>query len=641
MKKLLKAFIMLLFVGCMLLFFAACGNGADILTDVTLEDDFSGSRVMNVSISKSIFNDYFAGMVEDLYKLIKENCPKELKFNVNETDSTVDCVFKLEFVSIDDYKEKVAAILGEDRDIVVVKADSFLSKGISYEESFTSEELLGWFSTALVDNGFVGASNKSDIFDSDSTTFIFDSKKYQSSTQIQVSDISYLPFGSIDILTRPYSDNTYDRTVVFHIPKSTIDEKGEEIEAFLKDGVPEQATTSWVTDDDSGDTVFTINMDKCTAKEIGTAMQSIFHSEEAGAESIPYTGETNILQFGQGLNETIDVTEFISGDNGTAYMRYYISSDAAPYAEKVYSDGSTAGVYGWNEDYEGYTCFFDDYISIITLNSYTKISYIPYAINVITQIKGRDNIERNIELIYSDDLEESEIVSLNDNIVREAKEYAEINYTKEDADYKINLKQSGAQNDINEGFEAIFNISDAYVHYARQKSKSAAKLASVFEEHIDFSDFLGNSFDDIELSYKLKLPRGEKISKSTKNHYTEDGTVTIQGNELKALPDNGIIDYSVVASKFNAFALLWWLLIFIFIIAVVLAIYMVVLKILDIRRNADSANMEAAAALVSKAARQVLHKKQCPACKAYIDEHVKFCTKCGVKLMEDNSNYGE
>ena len=46
------------------------------------------------------------------------------------------CVFRLEFDSIDTYKDKVAAIIGEEREIEVLKSDSFLVQGITYEENF-------------------------------------------------------------------------------------------------------------------------------------------------------------------------------------------------------------------------------------------------------------------------------------------------------------------------------------------------------------------------------------------------------------------------------------------------------------------------------------------------------------------------
>ena len=70
---------------------------------------------------------------------------------------------------------------------------------------------------------------KSKILESDRTTFVFSSMEYDSGDeQIYVSEhFNTCLFGVIDILTKPYFDNTYDRTVIFHIPQYTMDQKGE------------------------------------------------------------------------------------------------------------------------------------------------------------------------------------------------------------------------------------------------------------------------------------------------------------------------------------------------------------------------------------------------------------------------------
>lgn len=653
MKRMMKALARVLMIFAMMICLDACGKGANIITDVTLEDDFSGSRIMEVSISKSAFDQYFTGTIEELAIVIKENCPKELKYKISETDTSILCTFNLEFDSVDTYKEKVFTILGEECEIIAVKADTFLSQGISYQEDFESMDLLGWFDTALVENNHVSSSHKSDIFESDTTTLVFASKEYDTTNYINVSDVQYMPFGNIDILTKPYYDNTYDRVIVFNIPKSTMDQKNDEIVAYLEEGVPTNATMEWGTNIDSEETVFTITMHRLNPNELTSSMQSVFYSETANLEGISYTGEANMLEHGQALKETIDVTKFMSNANATAHVRYFVSSDTQPVAEKINLDGKLSMFYysNWIDDYEGYDCVFDDDTSQITISLNTKISYIPDTINLATHVKGGDKFKRNIELVYNNVIEENESLQLQESINKAIEGFAESKYTEEDNGYKITLKQSGTEEEVNLGFQTIFNTTKSYVRYARQRSKASFALASVFEEKIFIDDFFGNEIDNIQINYEAKLSSGEKISKATIKSYSDDSSVAIKGNSFVTKADNGRINCSLAASKFNFFALIWWLLILIFIAAIAMVGYMGFLKFNETTTSADteatkgkitgkeikSAIKRFYFAFMSKA-KHLLHKKQCSTCNAYIDESVKYCTKCGVKIEESENN---
>ena len=630
MRRVWRVLFTTLSIFFIILGLTACGNGADILTDVTLEDDFSGSRVMEVSISKEAFEEYFDGSFEDIKNLISDTCPKELTYEISESESSLICVFSLEFDSVDTYKKKVENILGEEREISVLKGDTFLSQGISYEENFTSEELLYWFSEALIEENYVSSSNRSEIFESDTTKFIFDSKEYETTKQIYVSEIEFFPFGDIDILSKPYYDGTYDRTVVFHIPESTMGEKGEEVTAFLEEGVPSKATTEWDTDE-YGDTRFTIKMSRLSLNELASSMKELFHSQTANVEKLTYSGEVNMFEHGQALTETIDASNFISNDDGSVYVSYYVSDDVDYMVEKVYDDDFTIDVYSdESDDYPNYRRVFDDYISQITLNLETKISYFPTAININTRVKGRDKLERDIEFHYNNGLEDAERLQLEESISKAVDGYGEIENGTEDEDYRLILKQEGTEEEVNIGFQTIFNSPSSSTHYARERKKVAFKINSAFEETMYFDDFFGEDLYDIEINYTAKMTAGEKISESTIASYEDNDEVTIKGNTISIQFSGERVQCSLTASKFNALALLWWLLIIIFILALVLAAYMGFLKLKEDKGSEEKRRDYN----FTKRIMKILKKKRCSKCKGYIDDNLKFCTKCGREYIE-------
>lgn len=636
MGKLKKLLLMIIFILGMVLCFTACGNGATILTDVTLEDDFSGSRVMEVAIAKATFDEYFGGSIDDLSNLLKEQCPEQLTWKVDETDLNYVCVFTLAFDSMDTYKVKVVELLGEDREISVVRADTILAQGISYNENFNSTELLSWFCTELVDKGFVSSGNKSEIFKSDTTTFMFDSKEYASTNYINVSDLNYLPFGYIDILTTPHYDKTYDRIVVFHIPQSSMDQKNEEITAYLEEGVPSTASKAWGTDSVSGDNLFTVTLQRVTIEDLDAAMKRIFHSEAASAVDIAYSDDLTMLECGQGLMETLDVSAFISNSSATASLRYFISSEVTSEVEERYEDGSTNLLGGYElEDHAGYLCVYESEVSEVTLKVHSKISYIPDMINVTTQVKGKDELKRNIEFVYFTTFDEAEAAQLQDNVSKTMEGYAEATYTTEEGNYIVAMDQKGTEEEVNIGFQTIFNSPDSVAHYARESKKIAFRCASVFEESLSFKGLFGEKANNMQVNYTAQLTAGEKISEKTIASYAEDSTVKIDGNRIRMPSSVGTVHCEVIATKFNVIALFWWLLILFFVAALILIGYMGFLQLKAANVNIDG--KEIAAGLQTKA-NQILRKKQCSVCKATIDTHVKYCTKCGSKSEKIETN---
>ena len=197
-----------------------------------------------------------------------------------------------------------------------------------------------------------------------------------------------------------------------------------------------------------------------------------------------------MFEHGQALTETIDASNFISNDDGSVYVSYYVSDDVDYMVEKVYDDDFTIDVYSdESDDYPNYRRVFDDYISQITLNLETKISYFPTAININTRVKGRDKLERDIEFHYNNGLEDAERLQLEESISKAVDGYGEIENGTEDEDYRLILKQEGTEEEVNIGFQTIFN-SLVHPPIMLGEKKSSFKINSAFEETMYFDDFL-------------------------------------------------------------------------------------------------------------------------------------------------------
>ena len=99
-------------------FAAACGlcgcvsYGTSIDTTLELKDDLSGVRVMEVSFEDRTFTRNFSGSLEDLDRVIRENCPEELTWSREAKDGREYYHVELPFDSPFDYRIKVMVLTG-------------------------------------------------------------------------------------------------------------------------------------------------------------------------------------------------------------------------------------------------------------------------------------------------------------------------------------------------------------------------------------------------------------------------------------------------------------------------------------------------------------------------------------------------
>ena len=591
----------------------------------------------------------------------EEEAEEETDEETSETDIEYECTFVLDFDNIENYKSKVSAIIGEDREIEVVKPEGVFVDGIEYEENFTSEELLSWLSNALVEGGFVSSENESYIFESDTTTFIFNSEEYPDTYEkISVSTLEYLDGVNIEIFTTAYGEDTYDRAVVFHVPFTSLEKKEEEITTFIEAGVPSDATFSW--EDDDKNAVCTINMEGLTIDKLDAVMKTIFHSDEYSVTMSEFNDEPGMLDTTFAYKETIDTSQFLSDDYGETPIDYYISDNVNTSASIILeTDGdeeeelSGLTVYESN-DYEGYNEVFSTDIGQSSFKIEITSSYTPDLINVLTKVKGQDKIERDIEFVFSQELDEEEKNSIKSKIDNSAKEYAELTYETEDDNYIVTFKQEGTEEEVNEASENMFGYLSLDIHYARETKKTSLKVDSILQEEIYFRNLLGRDIYDIPLNYTLELTSGEKIDEDSffninDNYKISEEDVTIDGKTITITSDTAGVDVAVKATKFNFIAIMWWLLIVVFALAIITSIWMIISLITgknkekkninndtDTNTNTidDESNIKETEELPADFA-----KKTCSNCGKEIDDEVIFCTGCGQRVEDSEEDSAE
>ena len=78
MKKSVRKIGLMLMTILVAAFLAACSAGSTVDTTLTINNDLSGSRVMELVIDQSVFDENFTGTIEELNETITETCPADL-----------------------------------------------------------------------------------------------------------------------------------------------------------------------------------------------------------------------------------------------------------------------------------------------------------------------------------------------------------------------------------------------------------------------------------------------------------------------------------------------------------------------------------------------------------------------------------
>ncbi len=355
MNKLKKYLISGILAVFAIVFFTACGDGSDINTTLTLNEDLSGERVMVVAIDSSNFGDYFSGDFSDLISVCEAHCPSEMTFTSDSDALTI--TFTLAFSSISDYNTKVTSIIGYEEDdydwVIISTPDTVWASGIYVDEGFGSEDLLTWLSDALVDEGYVSSSNSSSIFSYGDTEIIYKGESYTTSSTIYLNEVESLSLENVDILTEVTSPNTYNRSIIFYIPESSMESKGDEIDSYMNSLTPSNA--SLTTDEDNSCTLYIYSANDLTSEGLSDLDQAIF------GEAYVLAADLNDTPFiiGEKIYEEFSLDNFLDGSS-YIYCNFYVKIDSGLYATNYSSVSSAdiASTYSLSDTslYEGYYC---------------------------------------------------------------------------------------------------------------------------------------------------------------------------------------------------------------------------------------------------------------------------------------------
>lgn len=136
--------------------FVLTACGAEVNTQLTLQDDYSGQRQFVMTMADSDVQ-HLTGGVDAAAQALEIHSPDVLTFEgLEEETEGYSATFTMEFDGVDDYRNKITALLDasevpeSDREMDITIDEQQLVTSIVFEEDFYNDDLMGWTADALV-----------------------------------------------------------------------------------------------------------------------------------------------------------------------------------------------------------------------------------------------------------------------------------------------------------------------------------------------------------------------------------------------------------------------------------------------------------------------------------------------------------
>ncbi len=600
MKKTLKH---LLLAAVLVLMFGLFGCGSTLTTNLTMSDNYAGTRLMDVSISQSDFTEYVTN--GDFLTIATETAaitPECLEFSYEETtDGYYNFHFVLPFTSKDDYMAKVTSLIGEGYTSEYTYSTAPFSEGVALEEDFSSEDLLQWFKDYLVEKGYVDSSDSSYIFEYTENYVTVNGIEYESwYDDLDIEEQSYVYIDELNIFTDIDAEKaTIARKIEVVFSDYVKEDYSEKIETYLTSVTPEGCVAEWQSTDD-GYEKYVLLIPACTPDEMTAAMQTFTASENSSVQLI-IAGETigtgkvtedatteestdteestsqitewenSVLGdistdtvdsekyeqpfgFDTTINEYLDLSTFICDSWGEVDSNYYISAkNGQPESRIYFEDGSDE--YGWDyidDEYPEYYYIEGEWEPVYQVVSEVNKYYVPSATELNTTVKSEEDVTREFVFKFDEAFDEAvaEKIETNlGNLFADKEDIISFDLSNKKKNTTITLTFEGTVTEVNKVCTEVFGQGYSSISYFCQ-DKFALKQYYDFAETID----LGKIFDweyDGNIDYTAKMP-GKVDEYATYISGGNSSNTDISGKKVNYLSTNsGYVYSSIAGAKTN------------------------------------------------------------------------------------------
>ena len=570
MKK--AKIIILLIAGVLLLTFSlsACStsqtDNITLNTNINLDSSNAGTRQMELIIPKNLIYDQEEQ--RQLDTSISINCPDDITYNKLVTNDSVKYTFLITFDSYCEYTEKLENILGFNPGVVISKPDTIFTQGVRFSENFSSKDVLSFLDTVFAMNPNL---KQLDIKSNDNTVSI-DGNSYTTGEYMSINNVESLQVDDINLNTVNYKNGKYDRTVIFNIPKSTMDELGNDVYSYMNARTIECTNSYW--NDYLSGSKFTVEYKNIDINQLQKYTNELFGSYTCGNISYGEShDETAILNDEYNFCETLDLSGF-SGENDEPVSVNYIYQTVSDGISKIFNaemydsgtwkDANTAD--DNNVSYFGKT-------SSLCVEIPDGYSYPLEQTNIILECLDHNEFINTIEFIYPKG--EINAAEHSKNAIQNLCNNVDVNIDTTETNEICRLTMQGSLDTIN---SQLINIFDSYniINYSDNTytTNSWLHAQQTITDTINMSSLYIDDVYTMPIYYTIKTNGSETLSYVThRGINTGDNSINVKrSNEqnitFELASANSTINFTL--QQQNTIAFLIFIIIFVEIIILVI-----------------------------------------------------------------------
>ncbi len=549
-----KLFIMCVSVIIIAIMMSGCGETyTQVENLMKISSDFVGERVVTLDLGEDFDND--AERKNTFETVVKESCPKNLSYRTEKKDGSYRCVFVLSFTSLDEYKTKVASIIGRQIAVAYGYTDTVLSKGTYYKEDYDGMELVSWLTDYLYEKDY-----KDIVLEMESTSNVvkYNNEVFSSKTStLNTSTIKGEPVRSVTIDTTNHKNGAYSRTMVLSVPQSTYNKLGASLDSLMKSRVGEGAKYSgWAQSDGCMD--FTVKYEQIDIERLQEYTklfldcynENIYYGDQ-NQSSTPLAEQ---LVF----EERINLLSLVSDTNECVQMNYnYTLPEETTHGEGVeLSNGEWKTCGEWASN----TYKVTDTNGVYDIRVPDGMQYTVKGINISLTAQDDDNFKRVVDFVYDRSTGEKGLDYAYNFLANKG-----VTVSKETTSDGIACRiiHQGNADEISTAVGDLFG-SGNYFESSKHTNDMSLVTDIEVDDNINITHMLTGANTNININYTVKSEgeeyirsvnatnRETKISVDTKMNDDHSYTSTVKGgnfsiNYMATVPYyDGILLYCVI-----------------------------------------------------------------------------------------------
>lgn len=504
MKSYKKCIFFALLVGIFLL----TGCGIEVSTDMTLAEGFKGNRIISCYVSNTDITGYFKGDIAKIDDIIEKNCPDCLTYEKKGLEQGYEFIFTLSFSSLEEYKTKVSTLLTFSPEISFQYTDSLFSNSIDLTENFSSTDLLCWFEILLKEEYNLKDSQISSLWETKDAVVHWKEESYKSAKQqISISKSQQLDFQGIEIYTEETDAQSFQRRIVFKIPKETLDTELLNLQKAFEKITPEESESTWVGTKTGKN--YEIYLTSSDFSSLSDLTNEILGGSTGNGSSTFQFSDYQVFQFSIQRKETLDFSHFLSTKDHQVSVSYYYKPNSFTETNVEEIQKKVNNSFTGKANKKGFYLLYEGNCDSLCV-SYLGTATVPVkSYHILTKLQDHGQFERTFTFQYEATYTQEELEYLSSFFQKNQGNKLDCTLEKG----TLTILQTGKAEDLEESSQLLFGVSDNTVTYEKDPSIFSSKASTFLVENFDLSRFLGDGNKSVTGTYCFLQDSKETLRK--------------------------------------------------------------------------------------------------------------------------------